>query len=120
MKHKKILLKIEKIEKLLIEIKEEINLLDTENASIKEVVSKTKIFWTPESLRKDFEDLYNKFIDGNSEVVDVFFENKDLKYLQEFCKANNVPLDSKKKSKDKMALEIIQWFVQRKAISKRV
>lgn len=118
--YQKILAKIEKIERLLSEVKEEIKQLEVGSLDNKERPKREKTVLTSESLREDFDNLYKQFIENGSTVVNIFLEDKDLLYLKDFCKANNITLDSKNKSKDKIALEIIQWFVQRKAISKRM
>ena len=113
-------LKIEKIEKLISEIKDEIKILESEDIETKEKPKKEKKTYSINSFREDFDNLYNEFIAKNSSVVNEFVNEKDIKYLKEFCKSNNISLDSTKTSKDKIAHEITQWFVQRKAISKRI
>lgn len=119
-KNQKLISKIEKIEKLLSEIKEEIKILESDDTELKEKPKKEKQTYAINYLREDFDNLYKEFIAKNSTVVNEFVNEKSIKYLKEFCRSNNISLDSTKTSKDKIANEIIQWFVRRKVISKRI
>ena len=113
----KIKFKIEKIEKLLEEIKSELVLFE-ENTKNKKT-KKSEIIPTREELNNEYNYLYQNFLSGNSDIISSFFKNKSIKYLKEFCRVNNVSIDSTKQSKSKIKDEIIRWFQQRKAISKR-
>lgn len=116
----KIFSKIEKIEKLLTEVKEELRLLSSEDVSEKKESKKEERNWDNRSLQSEFDNLYQKYINNNdTTIINDFVNEKDVVYLKDFCKANNISLDSKKVSKDKIAEEILKWFSQRKAISKR-
>lgn len=116
----KIISKIEKIEKLLNDVKEELRQITSEEVSEKKETKKEERNWDNKSLQSDFDNLYQKYIGKNdSTIVSNFANEKDVIYLKDFCKANNISLDSKKVSKDKIADEILKWFAQRKAISKR-
>lgn len=116
----KIFSKIEKIEKLLTEVKEELRLLSSEYVSEKKESKKEERNWDNKSLQSEFDNLYQKYINNNdSTIINDFVNEKDVAYLKDFCKANNISLDSKKTSKDKISEEILKWFSQRKAISKR-
>ncbi len=116
----KIMSKIEKIEKLLNEVKEELRQLTSKQNSEKKETKKEERNWDNESLQSEFDNLYQKYIDNNdTSIVNNFINEKDVIYLKDFCKANNISLDSKKVSKDKIAEEVLKWFARRKAISKR-
>lgn len=116
----KIIAKIGKIENLLNEVKEELKLLTSEQNLEKKEAKKEERNWDHNSLQSEFDNLYQKYIVQNdSSIINVFVNEKDVLYLKDFCKANNISLDSKKVSKDKIANEILKWFTQRKAISKR-
>lgn len=116
----KIIAKIEKIEKLLCEVKKELNLITSEQNPEKKETKKEERNWNHNSLQSEFDNLYQKYIDKNdSSIINDFVNEKDVLYLKDFCKANNISLDSKKIAKDKIANEILKWFTQRKAISKR-
>lgn len=116
----KLVPKIEKIEKLLTELKKAIKEVELEKDETKEQPKKEKAKYDFVSLRSDFDNLYNAFLERNSVIVNEFVDGKDTSYLKEFCKVNNISLDSKKVSKEKIATEIVKWFTQRKAISKRL
>jgi len=118
----KIKLKIQKLDKLLTELKNEVQLLDNElqKKKNKRVIKKQKDIPSIDVLKSEYEDLYKLFLNQNSKVVNDFIASKDRVYLIELCKANNIVLDSSKRSQTKMAEEIIQWFVQRKAITKKI
>ena len=116
----KIISKIEKIEKLLSEVKEELKEITSEQNSEKKEKKREDRNWDNKSLQSEFDNLYQKYVDKNdTSIVNDFVNGKDVIYLKDFCKANNISLDSKKVSKDKIAEEILKWFTQRKAISKR-
>jgi len=111
--------KIVKIELILNEIKEELTSLEKE-LNITKKSKKIEDFPPPEIFKKEYEELYEKFLKENSKSVKEFINSKSLKYLLKFCQINNIVIDSKKRSKTKIANELIQWFVQRKAITKKV
>lgn len=117
----KIITKIEKVEKLLNEVKDELKLITSEQNPEKKETKKKERKWDHNSLQSEFDNLYQKYIIQNdSSIINNFVNEKDVLYLKDFCKANNISLDSKKVSKDKIANEILKWFTQRKAISKRL
>lgn len=118
-KIEKIQNRIEKIESILSEVK--LELKELEENSYKEKSRKYKEkFPTPEVFIKEYEDLYSNFLRENSKVVLDFIDVRSLKYLLKFCQSNNIVIDSKKRSKSKIGEEIIQWFIQRKAITKKI
>ena len=113
----KIKFKIEKIEKLLEEVKSELDIFEEDTKKKKS--NKSEIIPDREELISEYNNLYQNFLSGNSDIISSFFTNKSIKYLKEFCRVNNVSIDSTKQSKAKIKNEIIRWFQQRKAISKR-
>jgi len=116
----KIITKIEKIEKLLGEVKDELKEITSELNTEKKDIKREEQNRDNKSLQSEFDNLYQKYIDKNdTSIVNDFVNEKDVVYLKDFCKANNISLDSKKISKDKIAEEVLKWFAQRKAISKR-
>jgi len=115
----KIITKIKKIEKLLNEIKNELSSLETTSKPVSSKEKKAEQIPSREYLINEYDKLYQTFLTSNSEVVPSFVTTKSILYLKEFCKVNNVSIDSSKSSKAKIAEEIIRWFVQRRAISKR-
>jgi len=113
----KIKFKIEKIEKLLEEVKSELDIFEEDTKKKKS--NKSEIIPDRKELISEYNNLYQNFLSGNSDIISSFFTNKSIKYLKEFCRVNNVSIDSTKQSKAKIKNEIIRWFQQRKAISKR-
>ena len=118
----KIINKIEKVEKLLKDIKLEIEQYEADkNIKAKKNMNKTKVETIPsrEELINEYNNLYQSFLSGDSKEVSSFVESKTIKYLKEFCKANNVSIVSGRQSKQRISDELVRWFQQRKAISKR-
>lgn len=114
--------KIEKIEKLVNEIKQELEQYDAnEKKAPRKNVKTTEAETIPSSgeLIAAYNKLYQSFLSGDSQEVLSFVESKTINYLKEFCKANNISIVSGKQSKQKISDEIVRWFQQRKAISKR-
>jgi len=116
--------KIEKAEKLLDEVKRDLEKLINEIDSKKSKAGKKQFdqnLPSEEELRREGEDLYQKFVtakDGRTEI-EGFVKSKTKKYLKAFFKANSLPGDTTKLSKQKIADEIMKWFIQRKAITKK-
>ena len=118
----KIITKIEKVEKLLSEIKKEVEEYDLNEKNIsksKGRTAKSETIHSSEELIKEYNNLYEAFLSGDSRKVSTFVKSKTIKYLKEFCKANNISIVSGRQSKQKISDELIRWFQQRKAISKR-
>lgn len=116
----KVVAKIEKIEKLLTELKDDLKAFSDQSESKSANRKTAKALYSAEELRQEYEKLYRDFVNENSRVVHGFVESKDKNYLAEFCQANDIPIESAKASKAKLADEIVQWFVQRRAITKKV
>jgi hypothetical protein len=110
--------KIGTIENLLQQIKSELDVISIEKPPQKKTVLKEEDL-SDELLKERYEKLYEKFTSGlNPEIAD-FIKSKSKKYLSSFCRANNVPVDANKKSKEFILNEVLQWFAQRKAITKK-
>lgn len=113
--------KIKQIEKLLAQIKDELEILGKESQPRPKKINAEEPLPSEEFLRTEYEKLYEEFIVKNSKsVISEFIKGKNKRFLKAFCKANNLPLDTTKISKEKIAEEIMQWMVQRKAITKKV
>lgn len=112
--------KIEQMESLLSAIKSELELCINEDKIKSKTMATEKILPSEEELQADYEKLYKLFISENYKAVEAFIKGKSKIYLKAFCKANNLPLDTTKVSKDRIANEVIQWLAQRKAITKKI
>lgn len=114
--------KIEKIEKLLSELKEDLSLLASKEGEVPVPVKKAaKEPSIPESeLHGEFERLYQAFIEKNLKEIETFVSGKTKIYLKAFCKANSLPIDASKASKAKVNEELLKWMAQRKAIIRQV
>jgi hypothetical protein len=111
--------KIEQIESLLAVIKNELETLSKEG-KVKPKKSHTEEpLPSEEELRAEYEKLYEAFIFTNPKAIEEFIKGKSKNYLRVFCKANNLPVDTTKVSKEGIAKEVFQWMVQRKAITKK-
>jgi len=115
-KIEKIKSQIEKLESIINEIKNELNNIST----VSDNTPKKEIQIPEEDLHRDYELLFNKFLSGDVDFIRAFIKNKDKNYLKVFCKSNNLPVDISKASKDDIFNTVIQWFVQRKVILKKV
>jgi len=112
--------KIEQIEKLLIEVKNELEILGKESQFQPKKLQTEESLPSEQELKAEYEKLYEEFITKNSkDIITEFVKGKNKIYLKAFCKANNLPLDTTKVSKERIADEVIQWMVQRKAITKK-
>jgi hypothetical protein len=111
--------KIQHIENLLAEIKNELEILIKEKETQPKKASKKESLPSNEELRVEYERLYEKFRTKNTKAIDEFIKEKSKNYLNAFCKANNLPVDTTKVSKDGIAREVMQWFAQRQAITKK-
>lgn len=111
--------KIEGIEKLLIGVKIELEVMSKETKPHQKKSTKNEPLPSMEDLRSEYEKLYEEFIAGNFKAIEEFIKGKSKYYLKAFCKANNLPLDTTKVSKDGIAKEVMQWMAQRKAITKK-
>jgi len=110
--------KIDQIERLLAEIREQVKTVSKEGESQPRRVRGGGALPSDEVFRAEYERLYEEFIGRNLMAVEGFIKAKTKVYLQAFCKANNLPVDAAKLRKDKIASEVMQWMAQRKAITK--
>ena len=119
-KFAKVKAKIEQIERLLSEVKTEIESLGmAEQTSTINATSSVAPVPSEKELQHEFEKLYEAFEIKNIEAIKLFIKGKDKNYLKFFCRANSLPLDTTKISKDSIAEEVIQWMAQRKAITQK-
>jgi len=117
---KRIKAKIERIERLLTEVKDELEILSKESQFPPKKVRAEQPLLSEEELQSEYEKLYKEFIAKTSkDVITEFIRGKSKVYLKAFCKANNLPLDATKVSKERVADEVMQWLVQRKVITKK-
>jgi len=112
--------KIENIEKLLTEVKAEIGALSKEKKFQAKKVLKDESLPSNEALRAEYEKVYKEFAVGNASAIEEFIKSKTKNYLKFFCKANSLPVDTTKVSKDGIVKEVMQWMAQRKAITEKV
>lgn len=111
---------IGKIEKLLAEVKENLELLDKESPpELKKLTNKLEELPSEEEFKQQYENLYEEFIKGNHGAIEEFVKNKTKRYLKFFCKANDLPIDTTKVSKEGIIKEVTQWMAQRRAITKK-
>jgi DNA mismatch repair protein MutH len=108
---------IAQIEKLVARANKELNALKKQSNKASQTSENT---YSEEQLKKEYEELYNSFINGGIENITEFVKAKKKEYLKAFCKANDLPLNVKKASKEMVKKEIINWFMQRRAIRKKV
>lgn len=74
---------------------------------------------TPDELKNFYDEIYAKFVRGNSRDAEEQLRSKNVSYLGAFCKVNDLPIDTKKVSKQETISSIIQWLAQRKAITQK-
>jgi len=111
---------IKQIEKLLSEIKADLDILDKKKESeLKKPAKKIEKLPSEEELRREYENLYQTSIRENANAIEEFIKSKTKTYLKAFCKTNNLPIDTTKVSKDGIIKEVTQWMAQRKAITKK-
>lgn len=117
----KMLDKIEQIEKLIHEIKNELSALSREEGiSPKKRKTKDEVIPSQEELKKLYEHFYNDFVENRGDEIRRSIEQKTKRVLAAFCRANNLPIDGSKASKKEIYEEVINWLAQRKAITKEV
>ncbi len=94
--------------------KEEPRIEHEEKISAKEIVP------SEDELRTAYEKLYGQFVARNFTSIKDFIKTKNKIYLLAFCKANKLPIDAAKVSKERIVEEVMLWTAQRKAITKKV
>ncbi len=109
---------MERIENLCAEVRAELDELSKElETQAKKGQRKEITLPTDKDCQEKFSHLYKEYLAGNSKAVEEFVNNNSKDYLKVFCKANNIPVDIKKVSKEQIAKEIVQRLAQRKAIT---
>jgi len=112
--------KIQHIEYLLAEIQGELEVLSKEGQMHRKKARTGEPLPCEEELRAHYERLYQEFTARNSKAIEEFIKGKNKIYLKAFCKANNLPVDTSRVSKDGVLNEVMQWFAQRRAITSAV
>ncbi len=111
--------KIEQIEKLIAECKRDIEDLGQQPKVAKTRERKIEAVPSEQDLQLEYGRLYEEFIADHPRVVEDFIKNRSKVYLKAFCKANKLPIDTSKVSKDGIAREAMQWMAQRKLITQK-
>jgi hypothetical protein len=112
--------KIEQIEKLLAEVKKELEIVSKGSQLQPKKLGTEEHLPSEEELKTEYEKLYEEFVTKNSkDIITTFIKGKSRVYLKAFCRANNLPLDASKVSKEKIAATVLQWMKQRKAITNK-
>lgn len=114
--------KIEQIEALLVEIKSELEALSKEGEIKlnKQLQTETETtIPSNDELRLEYDRLYQDFIASNTRAIEEFIKGKSKTYLKNFCRANNLPVDTTKISKTRIVDIVLQWMAQRKAITQK-
>ena len=112
--------KVEQIERLVSELKQELENLAQEKPREAVKIRKKEIIPPDEELKLEHEKLFSDFMNQDHKKINEFVTGKSKNYLKSFCKVNNLPLDTTKLSKEKISAEVIQWMAQRKAISQKI
>lgn len=73
----------------------------------------------PIDLKSKYEVLYEEFVSGKIDEIRDFLKGKDKIFLMEFCRANDLPVDAARVSKNTIVEEVMYWMSRRKAISKK-
>ncbi|MGQ0793311.1 MAG: hypothetical protein ACT4NX_04395 [Deltaproteobacteria bacterium] len=74
----------------------------------------------PQSLRRSYESLYADFAAKNFDSIREFIAGRDKTYLAEFAKVNNLSIDARRASKERIIEEVMKRLAERRAISRRV
>jgi hypothetical protein len=111
--------KLEQIEKLVAEIKNELGALPAAGGARVRKTGPEEPLPPEEELRAQYDTLYDGFAAGKQGLIEEFVGSKTMKYLTAFCKANSLPVDTTKVGKKGIAKEILQWMVQRQALTRR-
>ena len=113
----RIITKIERIEVLCAEVRAELQALKQETVTKARRTTKKEEIPSEAECKEEFNRLYELFLAGNAEAVEKFVMSKTKIYLKAFCKANDLPADTAKLAKKRIADEVLKWFAQRKAIT---
>lgn len=111
--------KVKQIERLLLEVKIELEKLDKEKPSKPKKSVEEEKLPSVEELKHEYEKLYDAISRDNISVMEEFIESKGKKYLKVFCEANNLPINISSVSKKGIVKEVSQSLLQRRAITKK-
>lgn len=112
--------KIAAIESALSELKSELAQLENEVDQQQPKSSQSKpVPPSQDELKNFYNELYSKFLGGNTKETEELLKAKSVAYLGAFCRVNDLPIDIKKVSKEEVISSIIQWLAQRKAITQK-
>ena len=109
--------KIGKIDKLVNEVIADLDAFDKAREKRKVRVENHTIPPLDEmECRKVRDLLYEAFLAGNPNAVREFVAQTTREHVRAFCRANNLSVDARRASKERIIGEILQWFAQRKVI----
>ena len=111
--------KVKQIADILAEVESELTQLEEPLSQRRGAERLKETSPADEELRAEYERLYELFLSSQHSSVRDFLQSRSRAYLRAFCRANSLPLDKTKASKAKIAAEVENWFVQRKALAKR-
>jgi hypothetical protein len=118
---KRILERVEKISKLLEEVKEDLASIEEESKrKPPRRTSRTEVIPGDEEMKNLYELFYEDFVQNRRDEIAKAIEQKSKKFLAVFCKVNNLPIDGAKASKKRITEEVLNWLSQRKAITSEV
>ena len=110
--------KIKQIETLCAEVMTQLESLEkAQDSQPKKPTKEETTLPTEADCLAEFDRLYQAYLAGNPSAVEEFVREKSKDYLRVFCKVNNLSVDTKRASKERVASEILQWLAQRKAIT---
>jgi len=108
-----ILQTIELIEKKLRGLKEQVGALDKP----KKTKTHGPRFPDDSELKTEYEALYRGFLECKTDVVAEFVSSHNRAYLTAFYRANSLPIDLKRVSKEAATEQMRNWLSQRKAVT---
>jgi hypothetical protein len=118
---KRISERIEKISRLLEEIKEDLSLIGEESKRTSpRKDSRTEVIPGDDEMKQIYERFYEDFVQNRRDEISKAIEQKSKKFLAVFCKVNHLPIDGAKASKKRINEEVLNWLSQRKAIAGEV
>ena len=71
-------------------------------------------------LKSKYEELYEEFVSGKIDTIRDFLKGRDKGFLEEFCKANDLPVDAARASKNMIVEELMNLMSRRRAIAKKL
>lgn len=110
-----IIKKIEKIEKLLASIKKDLKKIDTESNHVEANLSQGLDL---ETIIKEYDSLYEDYINGNFSSINNFVNKYTKPQLQIIFKRKHIPIEVTTTSKKEIIKKITQLMNERKLITK--